>query len=369
MPTTAIRLLSCVALPWLAGCSLLLPPPPGPPVARFDAEHGVPARTAIDPAQVMVLTPDALPDGFLFEGKMELHVEPDFPAPADPHQVLGEVRVDVNRHHQRAAYLDVMRREAARHGANALVMLDESGDRCYARTSKKCRLGIAVHVSAAPPATRPSARDALSTWQREHGKLGQRLGAPVTVDLGQPRGAKVSARRGECITFVLALDDDVRLARVRGRAILALAARSSTERRPITSSTPAELGGRARTVELRLECAQGAAELYVYPEARTTLTGQRSGTGVPLGTGTAVLQAFVRRVGDRELARLAEARSDAERAYQAEQQASLAQACRECIGHWRRCVMADPDIQSGQCSPFNSCVERKYENPRACVTP
>lgn len=77
----------------------------------------------------------------------------------------------------------------------------------------------------------------------------------------------------------------------------------------------------------------------------------------------------MRRVDAGELARLQKLGDAQDREARAAQRQTLEQACSECIGHWRRCVMVDPDIRARQCYEFNRCVERKYADPSGCATP
>src|SRR5947207_15290127 len=93
----------------VVGCATMAPPPPK---ARFDAANPRSDLPATSASEIRVLTPDKLPDGFTLD-RMTLYAVPGMPSSDDPHVILGEVRVDVNTRHHRAAYIPAMEEEAA----------------------------------------------------------------------------------------------------------------------------------------------------------------------------------------------------------------------------------------------------------------
>jgi hypothetical protein len=84
--------------------------------------------------------------------------------------------------------------------------------------------------------------------------------------------------------------------------------------------------------------------------------------GAAAGRGHAVLQVYARTVGTKALARQAKERRRLDRAYMR----TKLRICEKCIGHWRRCVIANPDIQHGKCAAFNRCVRRHSGKPSLC---
>ena len=343
----------------VAGCIPF--PHAGPPRVSYEAEHAQPDLAAVDVAQIELLTPDKLPDGFTFEDRggvaIRLAATPNRPSPRDPHRVLGEVRVDLDPRQDRETYLHAMKVEAARHGANALVILDETGAKCYSHTNAQCRLGIAVHVSAAEAVVFPSSKDVLSAWLKRHGEAGT-PGAAHTVDLGKSSSFEIMPKRGECLTFVLALDKNARVNRINNLPVLTLTTKSTALRFNRSSMEKDTWDTTDRVLVLDAGCAQGGESVVL------AVTNRMVGVHTPPGTGEAIVQIVKRSVDDRTLRTQARQLDDAVKRSDQERGEMAREACQACIGEWRRCTFFNPDIQNGECAGFNLCVERRYRAPR-----
>ncbi len=345
----------------LAGCI----PHASPPKVSYEADHAQADLAAVDVAQIELLTPDKLPDGLTLEDRggvaIRLLATPNRPSPGDPHRVLGEVRVDLDRRQDRETYLRAMKAEAARHGANALVVLDETGARCYSHTNAQCRLGVAVHVSTAQAVVFPSSKDALSAWLKHHGEAGT-PGNAHTVDLGKASSFELTPKRGECLTFVLALDKDARVNRINNRPVLTLETKSTALSFNRSSMVTDSWDTTDRVLVLDAGCAQGGESVVL------AVTNRMVGMHTPPGTGGAIVQIVKRTVDDKTLRTKAKQLDDAVKRSDQERAAMAREACQACIGEWRRCTFYNPDIQRGECAEFNSCVARRYEHPEVCRT-
>ena len=329
--------------------------PPKPPVATFDGKSDAPVATAT----VKVLAPTDLPEGFHQEN-LDLYADPSVPSPAAPHRVLGRVRVVRDNRHKREDYLAVMQAEAAQHGANALVLVDEAGTQCTDPQGHWCREGWAVKLSDATPVKFPDAQAVLSDWRKSHAGL-RPHGEARTVDLTAPSFFEVVPHRGECLTFVLALDADARPARFRERTFLSLETKSKFLGFNRSEQSKDSFGVTERVLSLDAGCAQGADPVaFAF---RNTFSGHTE----PPGHGKALVQVFVRNVDSKTLDKQAKDLAAAVRRADEMDAAMQQEACDECIGEWRRCVIADPDIKKGQCARFNNCVERRYASPAACT--
>lgn len=342
-----------ITIVFAAGCGA------GPTVVRYEAAPRQADLAITDAAAVRVITKDELPDGFSFDGN-RLEADPGIPSVDDPHVVLGEVDVVLDRRQPRPTYLHAMQVEAAKHGANAVVVLDETGERCLTPGDElKCRLGVAVHLSSAPPAKLAEASDVLAGWLAAHGDKGKPAGAPRPIDLAAPGRITFTPKRGECTTVVLALGDDAHVARSGRGPDLVLDAVSTADHMHRENWGKDDWGLRDRALSVDAGCAQDASPVTVE------VANNRGKDRAP-GRGKAIVQLVRRTVDDATLAQMAKDEADEiDEADEANRRINQ-EACDACFDEWRACVRWDPSVQRDECPGFDRCVERRYGRPREC---
>jgi hypothetical protein len=342
-----------LALAIAAGCAVPRP------VVEYEAARHQADLAATDPSAVRVIPADQLPDGIALDG-VRLTADPGIPSPDDPHVVLGEVHVRLDTRQPREMWLHAMQVEAAQHGANALVVVDENGESCSSRHDDyKCRLAIAVHLSSAAPATFAAATDVLHGWIAAHADKGKPIGKTEAIDLAEPRRITYTPKHGECVTFVIALDDDAHVAHHGSDPTLALDAVSAADHVHRENFATGDWGLRDRALSVDAACAEDASPLTLSISART------DGTGAP-GRGRAIVQVVHRTVDDKTLARMEQ--DEADETEQADEDLSrVKQAeCDRCIDEWKACVRWDPAVERGECPGYNHCLERAYTSWEQC---
>ncbi|HTJ41523.1 MAG TPA: hypothetical protein VL463_05480 [Kofleriaceae bacterium] len=349
----AARMKACLALIlFAAACAVPAP------VVRYEAANDQvrePAATA--PSSVRVMTKDELPEGFTLD-RMSLSADPGIPSLDAPHVVLGEVRIRLNTRQPRAMWLQAMQVEAAKHGANAVVVLDETGDDCYSNDDYKCRLGVAVHLSDAPPDKLAPAADVLASWLAEHKDKGAATGAPHELDLAAPKRITFTPKRGECTTVVLALDADAHVARHGTWSGVTLDAVSAADHVHRENFGGDNWGLRDRALSVNAGCAQDSSTVTVSVYA--------GNEGTPAGRGHAIVQLLQRKVDDATLAQMAQDEADEMEQADDEHARLNQEACDRCIDEWKLCVRLDPAVERDECPNFDHCVERAYGNPQEC---
>jgi len=344
----------------LAGCHLLVEGlKPARAIYQPAAESSQKKRAASNPSELRELSLGDLPAEFHFDHD-KLYVEPGTPTTDDPHVVLGTIKLDAEKVSDRTQYVAMMKAEAAKHGANAIVFLDEKGERCALEGARKCRMAAAVFLSDKARAPNPSSEVALSKWLEKNKNVGAPEGPAKKVDLGDPPSFEVSLKRGDCVQVVVALDENAKVSYEHGVAKARVVMVIDDKERRVTGVTK-DWGSRERVLSAGSQCAK------VPHKLRFALGAPNENDDTPIGSGNALVQVFRRKV-DWNAIEADRKRQQADPEYQRQRQQDILEVCGECGPEWRSCVAKDPNIRRGQCERFNSCVSRSFADvkPNEC---
>lgn len=283
-----------------------------------------------------------------------LEVDASYPTPEDPHRMMGGVHVKRGGYVNEPDALSVLAEEAGRHGANALIVVEERFDYVTALTFRLS--------SAQPRLAWPTAAELINTEVDYLDGFSQE-GGPVTRQLQAFQPVALNAKEGRCYGLIFALDTGAAFTRHARRGL----GFAFTSPDGIIAKSEGMIGTdlplSKRSHAKRIGCPRVDGPLEVDLQAQFGLyRGATPEQLHDLGTGPIVIQLYSR--PDSAAARDSR---DAERRRQMREaqprnQNQARDACFACSNARSSCSGPDP----AQCKPFTDCLATRATRVEEC---
>jgi hypothetical protein len=319
------------------------------------------ARAPVPADRVAIFTMDTLPDGVTVseeEGPSpayDLEVEPDFPTPEDPHQILGHITLDYPRGGQPRPQREANRmfaEEAGKHGANAIVVTR--------RSSKKAV--VALWLSRAEPRTQFAPAGELLTTPPERAPANATPSEIEVRKLESFEPLKLESKRGVCYAVRIALGGEARLS-THARRFLRLHLNSNDRELAITElGLGNDIPNTTRTFSSRIGCPQVSGHIQIDLHAAFGSAASKARVH-DLGTGEVHFRVYTWQVDEKELQNQARATKESIERAETSRDAHAGRVCSACRRRKDECL---EKRRKGCVEDFDRCVFASGINREAC---
>jgi hypothetical protein len=328
---------------------------------QYVARPGAAARAPVPADRVTIFTMDTLPDGVTVSDKegpspaYDLEVEPDFPTPEDPHQILGYITLDYPRGGQPQPQSEANRmfaEEAGKRGANAIVLTK--------RSSKKTV--VALWLSRAAPRTQFAPAGELLTTPPERAPANAAPAETEVRKLESFEPVKLESKRGVCYAVRIALGGEARLS-THARRSLTLHLDSNDRELAITEfGLGSGIPNTTRTFSSRVGCPQVSGHIAIDLHAAFGSAASRARVH-DLGAGEVHFRVYTWQVGEQELQDQARATQKSIEQAETSRDAHAGKVCSACRRRKDECL---EKRRTGCVDDFDRCVFASGINREAC---